>query len=88
LQATLDQSDVSLSPVRPPPLSLTQATEFGALYSSEQIADLTGAARAKGLRVHLDGARMANAVAAGFDPKAIKSAGRRYPGARRDQGRP
>jgi len=59
----------------PAALSLTQASEFGTLYSAEQIAGLTGQARAKGLGVHLDGARLANAIAAGFDPKAIKSLG-------------
>jgi threonine aldolase len=59
----------------PAVLSLTQASEFGALYSPAAIAELTGQARAKGLAVHLDGARLANAVAAGFDPKAIKTLG-------------
>ncbi|MFL5297164.1 MAG: beta-eliminating lyase-related protein [Phenylobacterium sp.] len=56
-------------------LSLTNATEYGVVYSSDQIAALTGPAKAKGLGVHLDGARLANAVAAGFDPKAIAGLG-------------
>lgn len=59
----------------PGALSLTQATEYGALYSTDQIAALTGAARAKGLGAHLDGARLANAIAGGFDARAIKHLG-------------
>jgi threonine aldolase len=48
-------------------LSLTNANEYGVVYSAAQIADLAGAAKAAGLKVHLDGARLSNAVAAGFD---------------------
>ena len=44
-------------------LSLTQATERGTVYSAEAIAELAGIARDAGLRVQLDGARFANAVA-------------------------
>ena len=51
-------------------LSLTQSTEFGAVYTEAALAALIGSAKARGLKVHLDGARFANAVAAGFDPKA------------------
>jgi threonine aldolase len=74
LEAVLAQPDVSHRQ-SPAALSLTQSTEFGALYSGEAIAALTGAARAKGLAVHLDGARLANAVAAGFDPRTLKDLG-------------
>jgi threonine aldolase len=51
----------------PAALSLTQATEFGAVYAGEALAVLTGQARAAGVSLHLDGARLANAAAAGFD---------------------
>ena len=44
-------------------LSLTQATELGTVYSREELAALIGAARRHGLKVHMDGARFANAVA-------------------------
>lgn len=54
-------------------LSLTNATEYGTVYTVEVVRRLTAAARAKGLGVHLDGARLANAVASGFDVKALKS---------------
>jgi len=52
-------------------LSLTQATEYGAVYDEAELAALTGPAKARGLGVHLDGARLANAAAAGFDLTAI-----------------
>lgn len=49
---------------KPRVLSLTQATETGTLYSVQEIKALTTTARGLGLRVHMDGARFANAVAA------------------------
>lgn len=45
-------------------LSLTQATELGAVWSTEALRDVCGAARGLGMSVHLDGARIANATAA------------------------
>ncbi len=50
----------------PAALSVTQATEFGVLYSEGELAALLGPAKARGLKIHVDGARLANAVAAGF----------------------
>jgi threonine aldolase len=46
------------------PVTLTQITERGTLYSLDEIAALTAVARDHGLPVHMDGARFANAVAA------------------------
>ncbi|HEY3886944.1 MAG TPA: beta-eliminating lyase-related protein, partial [Caulobacteraceae bacterium] len=48
-------------------LSLTNATEYGAVYTPAEMSALTGPAKAAGLKLHLDGARLSNAVAAGFD---------------------
>ena len=45
-------------------VSLTNVTEAGTVYNAVQTAALAGLARAKGMPVHLDGARFANAVAA------------------------
>lgn len=57
---------------KPRVLSLTQATEVGTLYTPDEIRALTVTARRLGLRVHMDGARFANAVAAlGVKPKEI-----------------
>ncbi len=62
--------------VQPPgALSLTQATEYGALYSAEQLRHLIEPCKLKGLKVHMDGARLANAAAAGFDPADVARLG-------------
>jgi threonine aldolase len=50
--------------VQPQVLTLTQATEAGTVYSLNETAELIGIAKRYGLRVHVDGARFANAVAA------------------------
>jgi threonine aldolase len=44
-------------------LSLTQLTERGTAYRLDELEALTGIARRAGLKVHLDGARFANALA-------------------------
>ncbi|PUB17542.1 threonine aldolase family protein [Yoonia sediminilitoris] len=46
------------------PVSLTQVTERGTLYSLDEIEELTEVARDFGLKTHLDGARFANALVA------------------------
>jgi len=49
---------------KPRVLSLTQSTEWGTLYSRDEITALTAVAKQHGLAVHMDGARFANAAAA------------------------
>lgn len=49
--------------VKPAVLSLTQSTELGTVYTRNEVTALTALARDHGLRVHMDGARFANAVA-------------------------
>ena len=49
--------------MQPAVLSLTQATECGTVYAPADIAALAETARGRGLAVHMDGARFANAVA-------------------------
>jgi threonine aldolase len=57
---------------KPGAVSLSQATEAGTVYGVEQIQALGQAARDLGLRVHLDGARFANAVASlRVSPRAL-----------------
>ena len=57
---------------KPRVISLTQATEFGTVYSREEIEKIAAFARERSLLVHMDGARFANAVAAlGCAPKSI-----------------
>jgi threonine aldolase len=48
----------------PAALSITEATECGTVYSIAEIAALAADARRAGLRVHMDGARFANALVA------------------------
>ncbi len=50
--------------VQPKVISITQATELGTLYSIDEISEIVKFARANDLYVHVDGARIANAVAA------------------------
>lgn len=46
-------------------LSLSNLTELGTVYEPDAVAARASAAKAEGLAVHMDGARFANAVAAG-----------------------
>ena len=48
---------------KPGVISIAQGTEFGTVYTRDEIAAITGLARAHQLFVHMDGARFANAVA-------------------------
>jgi threonine aldolase len=47
---------------KPGVISIAQATEFGTVYTRDEIAALTKLARANELFVHMDGARFANAI--------------------------
>ena len=49
--------------IQPHALSLTQATEYGLVYTPPEIDALVSHARGRGFGVHVDGARFANAVA-------------------------
>jgi threonine aldolase len=48
---------------RPKVISLTQSTEIGTVYSVAELKGLRAIADAHGLYIHMDGARIANAVA-------------------------
>lgn len=48
----------------PQVVSITQSTELGTLYSPDEIRAITDTAHELGLAVHVDGARIANAIAA------------------------
>ena len=49
---------------QPGVLSITQSTEMGTLDTADEVAALSDAAHRMGMRMHLDGARIANATAA------------------------
>jgi threonine aldolase len=48
---------------QPSVLSLTVPTDFGTIYTPQQVGELTTLASGRGLSAHLDGARIANALA-------------------------
>jgi threonine aldolase len=48
---------------QPSAVSLTQASDFGAVYTIDEIGAIGEVAKAHGLRMHIDGARFANAMA-------------------------
>ncbi|HEY0112224.1 MAG TPA: beta-eliminating lyase-related protein [Allosphingosinicella sp.] len=48
--------------VQPAVLSITNATEYGLVYTADETAALGELARSRGLGFHIDGARFANAV--------------------------
>ena len=50
--------------VQPKVISLTQSTEYGTLYTKEEIQAFAQFAKAEDLYLHVDGARISNAVAA------------------------
>ena len=47
---------------QPAAVNLVQATDLGAVYSIDEIAGVSDVAHAHGLKVHMDGARFANAL--------------------------
>ena len=50
--------------VQPRAISITNATEYGLVYRAAEVAALGELAKQRGLALHLDGARIANAIAA------------------------
>jgi len=57
---------------KPRAISIAQATEFGTVYTRDEIAAIAEFARAREMFLHVDGARFANAVASlNCAPKAI-----------------
>ena len=57
---------------KPRAVSLTQSTELGTVYSVEEIKTIWAMCKRHGLKLHMDGARFSNAVAAlGVTPKEI-----------------
>jgi threonine aldolase len=49
--------------VLPEAVSITQATEWGTVYNVDQVGEIGEACRRRGLLLHMDGARFANALA-------------------------
>lgn len=49
--------------VQPAAISITNATEYGLVWRADEIGEISQIARANGMKLHMDGARFANAVA-------------------------
>ncbi len=62
LSAWLTDHPVSVHCVQPASLSITQASECGTVYQPDSIAALGRVCRRHGLKLHMDGARFANAL--------------------------
>lgn len=70
IDAVTRRSDIHYP--KPKVVTLTQATEVGTVYRPEALRAISETARHYGLRVHMDGARFANAVAAlGVSPAEL-----------------
>jgi threonine aldolase len=63
VEAGIAQFSSGVHSMKPAALSITQATELGAVYKPGEIAALAQIAHARGLKIHMDGARLANALA-------------------------
>ena len=77
--AALDQQ-FGLRPhqLMPAAVTITQASEYGTVYRHDEIAALSRLAHERGMTLHMDGARFANAVARlGAIAGGLKLAGRR-----------
>ncbi len=62
----------AIKQVQPQCISISQTTESGLVYAPEEVAALSAASRPRGLALHMDGARFANAVASlGCTPAQI-----------------
>lgn len=72
LREAIVRNERGIHSVKPAAVSISQATERGAVYSPEEVAALGREAKAAKLAFHVDGARFGNAVAAlGCEPADI-----------------
>jgi threonine aldolase len=70
--AVIDAIRPDVHQVQPHAISITNATEYGLAYTPDEVAAIGALARARGLGLHMDGARFANAVAhVGCDPADV-----------------
>jgi threonine aldolase len=63
ITAVLDAIRPDVHQVQAHAISLTQASEYGLCYRPAEVAAISALAKARGLKLHMDGARFANAVA-------------------------
>lgn len=63
IRAAIDPIRPNVHQVQPHAISITQASEYGRAYAPDAVAAIGSLARERGLGLHMDGARFANAVA-------------------------
>ena len=63
LRAAIDPIRDDVHQVQPHAVSITNATEYGLAYTPAEVVAIAEVTRARGLGLHMDGARFANAVA-------------------------
>lgn len=63
IAALIDPIRDDVHQVQPHAIAITQASEYGRTYSRDELAALSEFAAARGLGLHMDGARFANAAA-------------------------
>ena len=63
IAALIDPIRDDVHQVQPHAIAITQATEYGRTYSPDELAALSAFAKERGLGLHMDGARFANAAA-------------------------
>ncbi len=70
IEASLDAIAADVHRTQAAALSITNATEYGCTYNAAEVAAIGAVARSRGLRLHVDGARFANAVVYSSDSPA------------------
>jgi threonine aldolase len=63
VEAACDTIRDDVHQVQPAAISITNATEYGLVYRAAEVAALGDLAKRRGLALHMDGARLANALA-------------------------
>ncbi len=63
IQTVLTGTRADVHQVQPHVVSITNATEYGLVYTPDEVGAIGELARSRGLGLHMDGARLANAVA-------------------------
>jgi threonine aldolase len=63
IHAVVDPIRNDVHQVQPHAISITNATEYGLVYTPDEVAAIGALAKARKLGLHMDGARFANAVA-------------------------
>ena len=72
IAAVIDAVADDVHRVQPHAISITNATEYGLVYDPDEVAAISALAKSRGLGLHMDGARFANAVAsAGCTPAEV-----------------